>query len=163
MNAPELDGQSTYSSLPIKSLLIFAFTTPPTPKAGTILPILARALTPQSLVTLPNLSPILKLPCRLNRSNPSRCIGVLIICIAAGVRNCAVFIRPDSVDRIRLNLCFTDGGRSASFGARIDGRLKLAKIVMASRAAKRMYESRGMAAAGEEEGLPKRTANWLSL
>jgi hypothetical protein len=76
-----------YSSLPIKSLRIFPLTTPPTPKAGTILPIRAIALTPQSLVTLANRSPNPSRPCRLNRSSPSRWTGVLNSCIAAGARN----------------------------------------------------------------------------
>ena len=115
--------------------LIFALTTPPTPKAGTILPILASALTPQSLTTLLALWPKPSLPCLLYKSKPSRCIGVEKICMAAGATNCAVFVRPDSVLRMRLNLACTAGGNFCSFGAMSGGRLKLAKIVIESLAA----------------------------
>ena len=136
-----------YSSLPIKSLLTFPLTTPPTPKAGTILPIRAIALTPQSLVTLANRSPNPSRPRRLNRSSPSRWTGVLNSCIAAGARNCAVLVRPASVLRIRLNWFLSDGGRCASCGAMSDGRLNEAKMVRLSRAAKRAQDIFGIFAA----------------
>ena len=136
-----------YSSLPIKSLLTFPLTTPPTPKAGTILPIRAIALTPQSLVTLANRSPNPSRPCRLNRSSPSRWTGVLNSCIAAGARNCAVLVRPASVLRIWLNWFLSDGGRCASCGAMSDGRLNEAKMVRLSRAAKRAQDIFGIFAA----------------
>ena len=90
-------------------------------------------------------------------------MGVLTICIAAGVRNCAVAILPDSVEMMRLKRSLTEGGSSASFGAMMEGRLKEAKIVMESLAAKRAKESFGMVAAGPDDGLPKSRANWLSL
>lgn len=43
-----------------------------------ILPIRAKALTPQSLTTLPYLSAKPNRPCLLYKSNPRRCIGVEI-------------------------------------------------------------------------------------
>jgi hypothetical protein len=136
-----------YSSLPIKSLLTFPLTMPPTPKAGTILPILATALTPQSLVTLANRSANPSRPCRLNRSSPSRWTGVLNSCIAAGARNCAVLALLASVLRIRPNWFFSEGGRCASCGAISGGRLNEAKMVRLSRAAKRAQDSLGIFAA----------------
>lgn len=68
-----------HSNLPINPFLSFEFTTPPIPKAGTILHILAAALMPQFFFTILHLSPQLT-PCpRLYRSRPKRCIGVLKI------------------------------------------------------------------------------------
>ena len=58
-------------------------------------------------------------------------------CMAAGAKNCAVFARFDSVERMRENRSLMAGGRLWSRGAIQGGRIKEAKIVMPSRAAKR--------------------------
>ncbi|KAK3209524.1 hypothetical protein GRF29_69g2081887 [Pseudopithomyces chartarum] len=79
---------------PIPHLLTFMFTTPPTPNAGTILPILAPQLIPQSLTTLPILPslPHIFTPSLLYKSNPIKCNGVLTICTAAGANTCAALL-----------------------------------------------------------------------
>ena len=58
---------------------------------------------------------------------------------------------------------FISGGRFASCGAMIEGRLKDAKIVMLSLTAKRAKESLGTTAAGEAEGAPNILAKHESL
>jgi len=93
---------------------MFAFTTPPTPNAGIIRPILANADTPQSRTIREYLSPKPKRPCLLYRSKPSKWNGVETNCIAAGAKNWAVFVLPDSVDKMREKRDFTTGGRFAS-------------------------------------------------
>lgn len=57
---------------------------------------------------------------------------MLISCIAAGAKNCAVLLRLDSVLKIAENCFCTDGGRSRNFGAMSGGRLKDANTVMLS-------------------------------
>lgn len=80
----------SHSNFAIRLRLTFAFTTPPTPNAGTILHILAAALTAQFFLTIAHLSPQLTpLPPLLYRSRPSRCMGVDKSCTDAGARNCA--------------------------------------------------------------------------
>lgn len=125
-----------YSSFCIKLSLVFALTTPPTPKAGTIRPIRAKAQTAQFFVTWTARSRKPNVPFLLKRSRPNRCRGVLNTCIAAGARNCAVFVRPASVLSTLENFSFTLGGSSARRGAMIVGRLKDAKIVRLSLHAK---------------------------
>ena len=129
-------SQSIYSTLRINPLLTPAFTTPPTPNAGTIRPILASALTPQSLRTLAKRSPNPSRPCRLNRSSPSRWIGVLKSCMNAGARNCAVLSLAPSVLNTLEKEDWIAGGNRFRRGAIRLGRLKLAKMVRLSRAAK---------------------------
>jgi hypothetical protein len=100
----------------------------------------------------------------LYRSSPSKCIGVEKICIAAGVRNCAVFNLPDSVDNSFEN-CWRRGfGTFAGVRrpARIEGRLKDAKIVMLSLSANRARLILGMVEVGVVDE-PNIRANWESL
>src|SRR5271163_4006142 len=67
-----------HSNFSISPFLTFEFTTPPMPKAGTILHILAAALTAQFFFTIFHLSPqVNPLPPLLYKSKPSKCIGVL--------------------------------------------------------------------------------------
>ena len=80
-------------------------------------------------------------------------------CTAAGAMNCAVLALPDSVVRNLEKLLFNAGGRFASCGAIMGGRLKDAKMVRESRRAKRAYEILGIAAAGEDDGPPNILAN----
>ena len=89
-------------------------------------------------------------------------MGVLISCIAAGAKNCAVLLRLVSVLKIPEKCFCTDGGKSSSLGAITGGRLKEANIVILSRIANRAYESIGIVAAGDL-GLPNIFTNWLSL
>ena len=105
-------------------------TTPPTPKAGTILPMRARLQPNQSRRTTLSLSLQVAWPRgRLYRSKPSRCNGVLKSCMAAGARNWAVLARL---------MCFSSSApKPGRRGAISGGRLKLAKTVMESRMAKR--------------------------
>jgi hypothetical protein len=67
------------SSFPIIPFLTLVLTTPPTPNAGTILHILASALFPQFITTLPTLPsfPPIRASGLLYKSKPSRCNGVL--------------------------------------------------------------------------------------
>lgn len=115
------------SHLSINLRLTPPLTTPPTPKAGTILPILAKLLPSQSLPTLPTLSRQLT-PGLLYRSSPQRWSGVLTSWMPAGARNCAA---------LALEICCSTRCERGSKGAIKGGRLKDAKIVMESRRAKR--------------------------
>ena len=74
-----------------------------------------------------------------------------------------MFVRPDSVDRIREKRDFSSGGRFASCGAIMDGRLKDAKIVRLSRMAKSAKVIFGTVAAGEVEGALNMRAKQESL
>lgn len=56
--------------------------------------------------------------------------------MAAGARNWAVLVRPDSVESTFENLSLIEGGNSPSRGAIIVGRLNDAKMVSESRHAK---------------------------
>ena len=86
-------------------------------------------------------------------------MGVLKICIAAGVRNCAVLLRPASLLRIRENCFLTGAGRLASWGAINGGRLNDAKTVRLSRSAKSAYDTFGiLEAAGDVAEAPKTLA-----
>ena len=118
------------STLRIILPLTPALTTPPTPNAGTILPILARLLPNQSLPTFFTLAVHgVPLPIGLlYRSKPQRCNGVLRSCIPAGARNCAT---------LALLTCFSTSSEMGSIGAMSGGRLKEAKMVRESRKAKR--------------------------
>jgi len=99
----------------------------------------------------------------LYKSNPRRWTGVETSWIAAGAKNCAVVARPDSVLRIWENRDLTLKGRLASCGAMMGGRLNEANIVKLSRTANRAYESRGTAAAGDDDGPPNMRTNRESL
>lgn len=124
-----------YDSIHVQPGIIFLrhspLTTPPTPNAGMILPILAKLLTSQSLVTLVNRCENPKTPCLLYRSRPNRCIGVENNCVTAGARNCTALSLFCSVSN-RWASCV---GSSANFGASRGGKLNEAKIVMLSRTA----------------------------
>jgi len=72
-------------------------------------------------------------------------------CTLAGARNCAAEVRL---------IYFSAASESGILGASRGGRLKDAKTVKQSRAAKRAYEAPGM---GRAETVPKRRVNWLSL
>ena len=118
---------STYSSLETNPLLIFALTTPPTPKAGTILHILAAVLTTQFFFTIFHLShQVTPPPARLYISKPSKCNGVLKSCTPAGARNCAIVCPFKLFSRDWLIFLLITGPSRG-------GRLKLAKIVRQSR------------------------------
>src|SRR5437762_1492612 len=74
----------------IRLFRTFVFITPPTPKAGTILHIRATELINQFFLTwVHRLPQDTLLLWRLYRSSPSRWIGVLNNCKAAGAINCA--------------------------------------------------------------------------
>lgn len=129
-----------YSTRFINLLLTRPLTTPPTPKAGTILPILAKLLTIQSRPILATLCLHPSQPARLYRSNPNRWTGVLTSCIAAGARNCAILVLLAALSRD-----FENDGR---WGAIMGGRLKDANTVRLSRKANKVYEIFGIVAAG---------------
>lgn len=122
--------QECHSSLDISPFLILVFTTPPTPNAGTIRHIRAAALTVQFFLMIFHLStqvtPFWPL---LYRSNPSKCIGVLIICTEAGARNCAI-VCPLRLFCISWLIFLLITGPSSG------GTLKDAKIVRQSRSVK---------------------------
>jgi hypothetical protein len=142
------------SNLSISARLVFVLTTPPTPNAGIILPILAKELFTQSLSTLAALS-ALPTPCLLYRSKPSRCNGVLTSWTAAGVRNCAALAAP--------TYCLTFALMAAlSFGETMAGRLKEAKMVMLSRMVKSTKVGSGTGRV-DADGLPKSWVKRLSL
>ena len=118
------------SPTPIIFLRTPLLTTPPTPNAGTTLPILATLLPNQSLPTFATLA-LHNVPSPrglLYRSNPHRCNGVLNSCIPAGAKNCATPTLPTD---------FSTCSDSGSNGAMSGGRLNEAKIVRESRSAKR--------------------------
>jgi hypothetical protein len=143
-----------YSKPPINLFLTFVLTTPPTPNAGTILQILATALIPQSLSTLPTLSPALTSGL-LYKSRPSKCKGVLTNCTAAGVTNCAALA-------LDIYFCTPSDMCCSKLGASRGGKLKDAKIVMQSRIVKRANVGRGTARLGPPVE-PKSCVNLLSL
>jgi hypothetical protein len=152
-NSTSKSFQSSYSIAPINRFRTFMFTTPPTPKAGTILHIRAAALLAQSRNTFALRSPLLA-PGRLYRSSPSKCSGVLTSCTAAGVINCAALAL--------LTYRLTPSLMCASkLGASSGGRLKLAKMVRQSRTVKRANVGRGTGRADPAE--PKSWVNLLSL
>lgn len=135
---PQFTSSITYthrSSLPIRLFLTLALTTPPTPKAGTILHIRAKLLVSQSFLTFAHRGPQPILALRLYRSSPSRCSGVDANCIAAGARNCAALARL-----MFLSTPSPSGRRGAISG----GRLKEAKMVMESRSANSAYVAGGI-------------------
>jgi hypothetical protein len=135
------------SNLSISARLVFVLTTPPTPNAGIILPILAKELFTQSLSTLAALS-ALPTPCLLYN-------GVLTSWTAAGVRNCAALAAP--------TYCLTFALMAASsFGETMAGRLKEAKMVMLSRMVKSTKVGSGTGRA-DADGLPKSWVKRLSL
>lgn len=119
-----------YSNFPNNPPLTFPLTTPPIPKAGMILHILAAALTLQFFFTIDHLScHVMLFEFRLYKSRPKRCSGVLIICIPAGATNCAT-VCPEiffctSACILRFNTGPSNGGT-----------LNDAKIVMQSRSVK---------------------------
>lgn len=123
------------STLSIKLFLTLALTTPPTPKAGTILHIRAKLLIIQSFLIFATRGPHPSLALLLYRSSPNRCSGVDANCIAAGARNCAALARLTFFSTPSLS------GRS---GAISGGRLKDAKIVIESRSAKSAYVAGGI-------------------
>jgi hypothetical protein len=142
-----------HSTLSIIPLLTFVLTTPPTPKAGTILQILAALLFAQSLSTLPTLSPVLTSGL-LYKSKPSRCSGVLANCTAAGVTNCAALA-------LLIYFCTPSLIWASKEGASSGGRLNEAKMVMQSRIVKSAKVGNGTAREGPVE--PKSCVNLLSL
>src|SRR5690242_9277784 len=152
-----LSARVYYSSRPINPALTFVLTTPPTPNAGTIRPILASALLAQFLATWPTRpsAPPMLAPGRLYRSSPSRCRGVLTNWMAAGVTNCATLAPVTYLFIWSLMWAST-------FGAKSGGRLNEAKMVRESRTMKRANVESGTGRLGPLL-LPKRWVNWLSL
>ena len=147
---------SAYSNLVINARLVLVFTTPPTPNAGIMRPILAKADFAQFFTTCPTLpsGPPILASGLLYKSNPSKCNGVLTNCIAAGVTNCATLAAP--------TYFFTSSPIYASiFGANTGGRLNEAKIVRQSRTVKSANVGRGTGRF--DPALPKSWVNWLSL
>lgn len=146
-----------YSSRRIKPALTFVLTTPPTPNAGTIRPILASALLAQFLATWPTRpsAPPMLAPGRLYRSSPSRCRGVLTNWMAAGVTNWATLAPVTYLFIWSLMWAST-------FGAKSGGRLNEAKMVRQSRTVKRANVGSGTGRLGPLP-LPKSWVNWLSL
>ena len=67
------------------------------------------------------------------------------------------------MDKIREKRDFTAGGRFASCGAIMDGKLKDAKMVILSRTQKSAYVSLGTAAAGDADGALNILAKCESL
>ena len=141
----------------MRFLLTFVLTTPPTPKAGMILPILASALFAQSLTTLLVLpsAPRQPAPGRLYRSSPSKWSGVLNICTAAGVTNWAADA-ADMYFRTSDDMC------RSKRGARRGGRLKEANMVRQSRTVKRAKVGSGTGR-GEDADELKSWVKRLSL
>lgn len=149
---------SSHSSLPINPLLTFELTTPPTPNAGTILQIRATALLAQLPTTMPTLppSPTILAPGLLYKSRPSKCNGVLISWIAAGVTNCATLAAVTYFFISSPIFC-------SIFGASKGGRLNEAKMVRQSRTVKRANVGSGTGRLGPDDAAAKSWVNLLSL
>lgn len=146
-----------YSNLAIRPCRTFKFTTPPTPNAGTIRPILASELTSQFSLTSRKRSPHDKpteppaaAAGRLYISSPSKCNGVEKNCTAAGARNCAV-VCPE------IYLPSSSDSLASRRGPNSGGILKDAKMVRQSLSVKSAYEGRGIGRGTAPTGPNMRT------
>lgn len=141
--------------LSIRLSLTLAFTTPPTPNAGIILAIRAMTLIAQFfLIMIQRWRQWILGSCRLYKSSPSRCRGVLSSCTVAGAANCAIVWPFMYCCNSGLNWRVMDGPIKV-------GTLKEAKIVKQSRIVKRVRDEEGTVSGLAWE--PKSCANFASL